>query len=409
MDKIQKKEFRILKHDREIKEYFRFERSKKLKLYLETEGSHDLKRFLELKQYVESEEFKKREIFLKDKKKFENSEANKKHQRFKKIAADTDVKFFLKYEKSGLYKNYLDVKDSFDLKRFIELEGILNSEEYKNRKAYLEDTRKWEKTEEFARFQKYLEIKKQPHMLTYFKYKNSAAFDFLKNWEVVFEDNFEGTVLNRALWSTKSYQAEKLGENYAMPGDLHITTNGENISVAKKLSIEIKQENLPGKIWQANAGFVPAKFNYSSGLVSSANSFWMENGIVEAKIKFKPLKQVLYSFYLAGKNNLPRLTLLEMGAKNRVGIVTLANNGKTELNGTSISNLKKGKWYIFSVERQNNQFTWKINEKEICSVNGSDLEKTLHLNASGMVVYNIPGSEFPVTFDIEWVKSYRKK
>ena len=114
---------------------------------------------------------------MKDKKKFEKSEAFKKQQRFKELAGSDDIKFFLKFEKSSLYKNYLDVVDSFNLKRHTELSEITGSDEFKERKAYLEDPKKWEKTEEYAKQQTYLEMKKIPHLVKYFAYKGSDAFD----------------------------------------------------------------------------------------------------------------------------------------------------------------------------------------------------------------------------------------
>lgn len=177
-DKLKLAELKRLKHDSEIKNYFSFEKSKKLRLYRETADSQNLNKYNELKAYVESDNFKKREAFLKDTKKFENSDANKKYNRFKQLGTDADVKFFLDFEKSSLYKNYLDVADSFDLKRYAELEEITNSKEFKERKAYLEDKKKWEKTGEYARQQEFLGMKKLPHLVKYFKNKGTTVFKF---------------------------------------------------------------------------------------------------------------------------------------------------------------------------------------------------------------------------------------
>jgi len=410
MDKEQKAELKKLSKDLEIKAYFKFEKSKKLKLYHETAGSHELKRYQELKDYVENDDFKKREQFLKDKKKFEKSEAFQKQSRFKQLAADNDVKFYLKYEKSSLYKNYVNVIDSFDLKRYRELEELIASDEFKQRKAYLEDKKKWEKTEEFARLQEYEQMKKLPHLLKYFKYKGSDAFRFLTEWEVTFEDNFSQTKLDSEKWETSSFIANKmLGDNYSLAGDLQAYTSGDNIKVGQKLTIEIKKEKKTGKVWNPSAGFVPTELEYTSGMVSTWKSFWQEDGIVEAKIKFNPVKQVVNSFYLSGEQNMPHLNLLEMGLKNRVGVSTLNLSGKAEVNGADISNLKKDKWYIFAVEKQGKNFSWKINDTEIFSADTSELDNNLHLNASGLVIDEIPSSKLPVSFEIEWVKCYRKK
>lgn len=408
-DKLKKAELRKLERDPEIRAYFKFERSKKLRLYREMAGSHELKKYHELEANIESDEFKKRVQYLKDRTKFEKSEAFNKYSKFKQLAADEDVKFFWKFEKSGLYKNYLNVVDSFDLKRLTKLEGIISSEDYQQRRAYLEDKKKWEKSEEHKQLLNYLTMKKLPHLVKYFKYNGTNAFSFFENWEVAFEDDFAAAKIDTEKWSTRSFLSDKmLGDNYSLAGDMQAYTNGENVKAGGKLSIEVRKEKKTGKVWQPSAGFLPVEFDYTSAIVSTWNNFWLEDGILEAKIKFEPLKETVSSFYLCGENNLPRVNLLEMGTKNRLGISTLNAKGKAEMDGLDISNLKKG-WYIFSLEKKGNNYSWKINESDVFATQNSNLNKKLHLNATTLVVNEIPASKLPGNFEIEWVRCYRKK
>jgi hypothetical protein len=408
-NKEKRKEFNQLKKDAGVKAYFRFEKTKKLKLYHEVSGSHDLTRYKELKEFVSTETFKKQEAFLKDKKKFEKSEAFQKQNEFKKLSADDIVKFVLKYEKSGLYKNYLDVKDSFDLKRYQELEELIQTQEFIAKKNWLEDKKRWEKTDDYKMEQQYLQEKAKPEFVKYFKYKDSTAFDFFKKWETVFEDNFTGNKINKEKWSTFIPAAEKLlGANYAMPGDLNIFTSGSNLKVENKLSIQVKNEKVSGMVWQMPAGFVPTDFEYTSGMLNTGDRFLMEDGILEAKIHFNPVKQVASSFSLSGQETMPRVNLIEMGVKNNVGIASVNSNGKIENSGLDISNLKKGE-YIFGLEKSGGDFIWKINETEVWRQNNSGLNKPLQLGASSLVIEKITGTQMPVNFEINWVKCYRKK
>jgi hypothetical protein len=408
-DKQKLAELKQLKNDTAIKDYFSFEKSKKLRIFKEIADSQDLKKYIELKAFVESDNYKKREVFLKDTKKFENSEANKKYNRFKQLSAEADIKFFLDFEKSSLHKNYLDVADSFDLKRYKELEEITGSKEFKERKDYLEDKKKWEKTPEYARQQEFLAMKKLPHIVKYFKNRGTSVFKFFNEWEIVFEDNFSKPVFDSEKWATLPYLADKLlGDNYSLPGDNYAITDGKNLKTNGKLTIEVKKEKATAKVWKMPAGFVPAEMEYTTGMVSSWKSFWMEDGIFEAKIKFNPVAQVVSSVYLAGENNMPRVNLLEMGTKNRLGFINI-NGGKAVSEGMDISNLSAGKWYIFTIVKQGNNFTWKINESEIISLQNSELNRKLHLNASSIVVNDVPQSNLPAVLEIEWVKCYRKK
>lgn len=405
----------------------RLKRSKKIKNFFKVEGSADLTKFEKLKdaqkikeynelfEYVKTGQFandkrnyKEQQNSKKEKSRFEETEAFKKYSRFKQLKNDSEIKFFQKFEKSLLYRNYLDVNDSNDLKRYYELKESVESEEFKQRKAYLEDKNKWQKTDEYTRQQEYLALKKQPNLVMYFSYKDGNAFDFFKNWAVTFEDDFTAAKLDEKKWSGKTYIGEKmLGDNYSMAGDLQAYTNGKNTKTLNKLSIEVRKERSTGKVWQQTSGFLPVEMDFTSGIVSSWPSFWQEDGIFEAKIKFSPVKQVVSSFYLTGEHNMPRINILESGAKNRVGIISFAN-GKPEVDGLDISNLKRDKWYIFTLEKEGSTIVWKINEVEVFRTQTSSFNEQLHLNASVLVVDEIPGSQLPVIFEIDWVKCYRK-
>ncbi len=408
-DKAKKHELKKLHSDHEIKGYLKFEHSKKLKLFRETAGSYNLKRFEELKVGVDNVDFRKRVEFLKDKKKFEKTESFQKWKRLKELASSDDVKFFLKFEKSSLLENYHNVAESDDLKRYNELNSLINSEDFLLRKAYLEDAKKWEKSEEYATEQKYLEMQKRPHLVKYFKYKGTDAFDFFNQWEVSFEDDFQDGALNTEKWATLSPRAEKtLGKNYALPGDLHLYTDGKNVTTGGKLVIETRKEKNRGMIWKMPAGFIPSEFDFSSGLISSAKSFWQEDGIFEAKIKFNPVKETVSSFVFQGENAFPGVYLLEMGAKNRMGISRKNTKGKLEMTGLGISNLKKGKWYIFTLEKSGGTMVWKINDTEVLRLEDRHIDFPLHISLFSMVVRPVSGNKLPVRFQTRWIKCYRR-
>jgi hypothetical protein len=406
----EKKELKVLKGDAEIKKYFRFEKSVKLKYYHEVKGSHNLARFNELKTLTGSDEFKKQKAFLEDKTKFEKSEAFKKFNQFKQLSNDGDIKFFLGFEKSKSYKNYLDVKDSLNLKRYFELKELTGSKEFIERKAYLENKKKWEKSEEFLKEQKYLEMKKLPHLVRYFKYKGGNDFDFFRTWDVFFEDQFESGKINEAKWSTLGYWAKKLvGENFSQPGDLQYFSSGNNINTGKKgLAIQVRKEKAKGKFWNPAAGFTPAEFQFTSGQLCADDNFLFKEGIIEAKIKFNPVKEIVSFFYLHGETASPQLNILEMGAKNRFGLMA-TKDGKLNFSGESISNLRTGKFYLFALEKTSKLITWKINGQVIYELPSGELDFPMHMNLASIVVNEVPASKLPADFEVAWIKCYKNK
>jgi hypothetical protein len=406
-----RKEFKKLKNDPSIKAWFKLENSQALKYYHEMAGSHLLARVEELVKMTEAETFKQRVSDLKDKAKLGKSDPWKKYLKFKELASNEDIRFFQKFEKSALYKNYLDTQDSYPLKRFHELKDLTASAGFQKRKAYLEDKKKWEKTEEFARQQHFMELKKHPSVDLYFKYCHSHEFDFLKKWEISFEDHFEGKSLDSGKWTPNSLWADRLvGSCFSQVSDLQCYTGGKNSSaVQSTLSIQVKKEKAEGKRWVPGQGFMSESFDYTSDMLSTIHSFWQKEGIFEAKIHFNPVRQVVQSCHLLGEGVSPQITLVEAGPRSRCGIITFQDGKKPEFTGIDLKNLRKDRYYIFTLEWENNNFTWKINGQTVFMTQDSRLKEQLHLNFTSLVVSEVDPSGLPVTFKVDWVRCYRKK
>lgn len=405
------KEFKQLKNDREIKEYFRFEKSSQLRHYHEINGGHIPDRYQELLKETGSAEFQKRVAYLKDKKKMEKSETWRKFKRYKDLASDPDIRFFLKFEKSPSFLNYLDTHESFALQRYNELLAITTSSDFLKRKAWLEDKKKWEKSEEYARHQHFLNLKKDAQVELYFKFVNSHDFDFCKTWEVAFVDDFDGKSLDTSKWTPNSLWADRLlGDNFSQPGDMQAYTGGKNCAIAhNKLHIRVKKEKFRSKQWQPAIGFVPVDFNYTSDTISTIKSFWQEGGIFEAKIMFSPIKEVVSSCFLQGEKNSPIVSLVELGPVCRLGIMSMDGMGKPVFSGIDLKHLKTNKFYIFGLEWDGSRLVWKINDLVVHESHVNGIEGPAHLNLTRLVISEISGSHLPVDFEIDWIKCYRRR
>jgi hypothetical protein len=120
-------EFRRLKINLDIKDYYKFKSSGEYANFLNTDGSTRLARFNELKEYVASAEFKEKKNYLLDKKRFEKTEMFKEVQEYEKLKKTDDIIWYFK------------VKDSnkFDILKNREL---IFSDEFEGDKL---DTKKW--------------------------------------------------------------------------------------------------------------------------------------------------------------------------------------------------------------------------------------------------------------------------
>jgi beta-glucanase (GH16 family) len=300
------------------------------------------------------------------------------------------------------------MNESTERKRFEELQKLTGSEEFKARVAYLEDKQKWEKTEDSKKEKRFAELQKLPQLINYLKYKNSNIFDFFKKWNLVFEDRFESGKLDPQKWMTQSHWASvALGRNFSQVGDLHAFTEGKNISVdGKLLKLEVRKEKAKGMQWQIPFGFIEKEFDYTSGIVSTAGGEWWKHGILEAKVKYAPAQHLVDAIYLLGEESSPQINLVEMGVKNRMGLFTRTANG-IQAESESLSGLKPGEFYIFRLEWSPNSLVWKINNREIFSVNNNVPAFKMHLNAASVVV-DEPTDHLPHRFEIDWVRFYQQ-
>ncbi len=394
-------ELQKLEKSSRLVKFFALLKSEELKRYEKISASEKLETYKKLKAIVESPSFDQR------KRKDEKSAEFAKYAEYQKLKNSEDIKFHEHFGKSADYRNYLEMKDSSERKRLEELRKITAAPEFKARIAYLEDKQKWEKTEDAAKEKRFAELQKSPQVINFLKYKNSSAFDFFRKWDLVFEDRFDGGKLDPQKWIPQSHWANQtLGRNFSQIGDLQAFTEGRNISIDfNTLKIDVRKEKTKGMQWQIPFGFLEKEFDYSSGIISTAHNEWWKHGILEAKVKYSPDKHMIDAIYLLGEKSSPQINLVEMGMKNRVGVLAKATDG-VETECESISGLKAGEFYIFRLEWTAHSLVWKINNREVFAMSHDVPEFKMHLNAASIVVSEPDGS-LPHRFEIDWIRFFR--
>ncbi len=143
-------------------------------------------------------------------KEFKGSGDYKKLQEFNRLKGSTEIKEYYTFKKSKEYSNFLNTDGSARLARYNELKEYVGTNEFKERKTYLLDKKRFEKTEMFKQIQEFDKLKKNEDILWYFKVKDSNKFDILKNRELTFSDEFDGDKLDTKKWLTNYYYGDKL-------------------------------------------------------------------------------------------------------------------------------------------------------------------------------------------------------
>lgn len=401
------------KEEAQLAEFYKLGKNNRLQKFYTTLESDELKRFEKIAASDELAVYKKLKAIVHGpsfdvkKKKDGKSEEFAQMAEYHKLKDAENIRFYEHFAKSPEYKNYLNFRDSVVRTRYDELQKIIGSAEFKTRVAYLEDKHKWEKTDDHAREMRYAELKKMPQLINYLKYNNSDAFNFFRKWNLVFDETFKLGKLDHQKWMTQSYWAHQaLGRNFSQEGDFHAFTDGRNVSIEfNTLKIEARREPTRGMQWQIPFGFVEREFDYSTGMVSTAGGEWWRHGILEAKVKYAPSQHFADAIYLLGEEASPQINLVEMGAKNRVGLLAKEPAGISALCG-DIGGLKHGEYYIFRLEWNAHSLVWKVNGRELFSVTHNVPAFKMHLNMASIVVSE-PSNSAPHTFEIDWVRFYQ--
>lgn len=150
--KLDSLKFKGSSEENQLKQFNKLRKYRRLRKYYQIIASAELKRFNSLKEGSQLDRYFELEKLAR--KGFNKSDEQAKEQaiEYKSIKRSSDVRFFLKYPKSSVYKNYLRMINSEDKRKFEELQVLVESDEFKNKKIYLEDPNKWEKTSEFVEY-----------------------------------------------------------------------------------------------------------------------------------------------------------------------------------------------------------------------------------------------------------------
>jgi hypothetical protein len=393
------KEFLSLQKAKDIVMYFRTVAGSTLKRFKELDGSEKIKSYEELEKLVSSLEFREK----KKTKEFKGSDDEKKLQEFNRLKSSSEIKEYFTFRKSKEYSNFLNIDGSQRLGRYNELKEYVATAGFKERKSYLLDKKRFEKTDMFKQLSEFSKLQKNEDIIWYFKTKDSNKFDVLKSRELTFSDEFEGSSLDTGKWLTNYYWGDKLlKDNYTVGNDLHAYTEKENFEVRNSLlKIITKPQKKQGKVWTAG-GFKVHEFSYTSGIVNTGAGFRQKYGIFSAKIKLgNPAAKS--AFWMLSDKITPHIDICrtENGKVTADFFPSSDRRLKASIGGKYASD-----FYIYTLEWTSDKLVWKINDTEIMTQTENIPQEPMYISLSG-------GLDKPInsmtTMEIDWVRVYQPK
>ena len=404
------KNFETLKKSKDIKSYLKFKNSGTPERVDRILSSKEYQKYVELKNIVESPSFRE----AKASKDFKSSPEYAKLQEFEKLQKSDDIKFVNKTIDSAEFKNYERIKSSERIKNYNELEQYVNSKEFLDFKAHMEDPQRFKKSEEYGLISEYEEIKKTPDFIWFQKAKKHNNFDELHKWELTFKDEFDGSTLARDKWITGYFWGKALmGDNYVLENEKQFFTE-KNIEMRDSVvKITTKRENVKGKKWHSKFGFMPADFEYTSGLISTGQSYRQKYGKFEAKIRLNHSHPVTHSFWMVAEQNVPQVDILRLNSKNAKKL----NVGTHYLNGSGFKNITfdvtganfSDDFFIYTLEWYPDKMVWKINGEKVKELTSNVPQDPMYLVFSSHILEDSDPGNLPASMDIDWVRCYKLK
>ncbi|MFO7828413.1 MAG: family 16 glycosylhydrolase [Bacteroidales bacterium] len=403
-------EYKKLAKSGKIKKYFKFKASDKYKNYLELDGSNEIEEFLELQKEVNSPEFKSHIEEVKNLK-FENTEEYKKFQEYKRLKKSPEIKQFYKFKDSDKLATYKELESSQEIADFEDLERYIQSDEFAGEKKYLNTKDKFKLSDEYKQQQEYLELKNSDKIKWYFKLEKSSKFDEINHWELTFEDDFDSNQLDSEKWQTGYFWGKTILEaDYVQANERQFFTDNNIETDQSNLKIVTKQQKIEGRVWHPVTGFYPKEFDYTSGLINTAQFFRQKYGLFKAKIKVDHSYPVHHAFWLRGEKITPEIDIFKYGRKSnsKLEIANYWSEQNTiKKNQSAVSGLDFSKdYFIYSIEWNENKIIWKINNFVVHEqAKGVPEEPMYILLSSGITEDGEP--KLPCNMLVDWIRVYK--
>jgi len=402
--------FMTLKKSSDFKRYFKYIAAGTPEKVVRIENSDKRKELIELSEYVRSSEF----YGAKSEKGFKNTEAYQKFKKQKALKKDSEIRFYNKQINSSRYKNYLNIHGSERLKQYKELEQEVTSEKFLSFKCFMEDKKKFDKSEEHSILQEYSNLKKSPDFIWYQKAQKKYSFKEIENLELSFEDDFNTNTLKSDKWITGYYWGKALlNKVYVLENEKQFFKD-ENISitgVGAKLTTQA--ESNEGLVWDSKRGFMPKTFDYSSAIISTGQSYRQLYGRVEAKVRVEHAHPVNHVFWMVGEKMAPQIDIFRFNDTTaqsfNAGIHIMNGNGPEVKDKVIRGASFDSDYYIYALEWTKDKITWFINGVKVNEQTENIPTHPMYIVFSSHISKEITSLNSPASMHIDWVKSYKFK
>lgn len=388
------KQYKTLLKTRKLQSYLIVSESKELEGYHHLQTTDEFREYTRLKAIVKSPEFDRQ---------LHAAEALE----YKKITAHPKIAAAIRFENLRRFKEYCEIAATDLPARFRQLNEFIHSDEFNAKRKYLLDKKRYHTTEEYALEQEYEALKKSPDIVRYQALLHDAYFNNRLRWELVFSDEFDRNLLGGSRWITRYNAGERfLSDTYGVGQDVQLYMPDNITFSGSSLFLNFRREEIIGKYWDANLGITERKYEYTSGLISTAQAFRQQYGRFEAKIKYHR-SPLVASFWLAGNKATPHVNIMKVTADGlHLGHIHTEGADVKDSDTLRKDLLQDNADYIFTLEWTPDRLVWMINDTVIKEERENIPHIPMYLAFSLGALTPPAGRLLPARMEIDWVRVY---
>lgn len=407
--------------------------------YRQVEQSKELKEYLELKKLIESKEFQQnkynlihtkykstptyqtisryKELLhdkqlqmciemessqrLKDYLAFRDSENYVKLQNPKEVRNSLELKQMAEFEKSKEYKSYLHYRDSKLPEQFKALTAEVSTDEYKKQYAFWSNPNRWKTTDEYQQEVRFKQLAAMADIV-FFLQQDPQEIERMEAWKEVFKEEFDWQRLSDSKWEAGfAYDNDKLVHVHSYANEKQAYNGGKNVGALDgKLRLFTKNERVTAPAWDPKRGFIEKDFDYTSDIIQTADSFRQARGLFMAKIRVEG--NIHHSLWLGCGKKLPMVSLFHYDGNH----ITMGNYSADGFDGTSVSGISAGSYYIYSLQWTETELIWYVNNIEVYRTSNNIPKEKLYLAVSSFIDAQQRGSEGCI--NVAWIRVFAK-
>lgn len=406
--------------------------------YRQVDSSDELVEYKQLKQIVESAEFAKKKqtltqtkykttkfyLTMQELKGFEkdktfkmylalkDSQQLRDYQKFRAgdeyvklsdknlVQQSPDLKNMLQFENSKEYKAYLQCQQGTMPTKYEALKKEISSEEFQKENAFWANPQRWLTTQEHLQEARLKQLSALSDIQFYLK-QDSKKISEMEQFVLTFSDEFQWIKLAESQWKPGfNYKNKALKSQHSFANEQQANNYGKNAGTINGIfTILTKRETITAPAWDTKKGFINKEFAFTSDVLQTADNFRQQEGLF--MIKLRSCGKIHHAAWLGADSRLPLLTLFHFNGKN----IVVGNTASDGFAGEKITGINASAYYIYSIRWTKNELIWYVNNMEVYRTRRNIPQEALYLALCSFISENQKAQEGKL--EVDWVRVYK--